>query len=249
MTDRSLAPVMTEDRTAVIVGASSGIGEALARELAERGYTLGLTARREDRLESIAADLPTEASIARMDVTETDAARETFHDLAEELGGADVVVLNAGVAFENTALDWEPERDTIDVNVRGFVALATAAMDHFEERGSGHLVGTSSIAAHVGNSIVPAYHASKAFVSNYLSGLHYRTKYRDADLTVTTVEPGFVDTELATGTFWLVDVETAAEQMADAIEKKRRHVYVSRRWRLVAWALKALPESLQRRVL
>lgn len=236
------------DETAVIVGASSGIGEALARELADRGYALGLTARREERLRSIADEVPTDARAAYMDVTEPEPARETFHDLAADLGGADVVVLNAGIAPGNPDLEWETERRTIDTNVRGFTALATAAVHHFEERGAGHLVGTSSVGSLVGNSLVPAYHASKAFVSNYLDGLRYRTDYNEADVTVTTIEPGFVDTDLATGEFWLVPVETAAAQIADAIESGTRHAYVSKRWRLVAWLLKVAPDPVLRRV-
>lgn len=234
--------------TIVIVGASSGIGEALARELADRGHRLGLTARREERLQEIADDLSTEARVARMDVTETDDARETFDDLVADLGGADVVVLNAGVAPGNPHLEWDVERQTIDVNVTGFTALATAAIDHFETQGAGQLVGMSSVGAHVGNSLVPAYHASKAFVSNYMEGIRYRTDYNDADVTVTTIEPGYVDTELATGDFWLVPLETAADQIADAIESGRKHAYVSKRWRLVAWLLKAAPEAVTKRI-
>lgn len=235
-------------QTAVIVGASSGIGEALARGLANRGYTLGLTARREERLLDIAAELPTETRVAPMNVTETEAARDTFSALVADLDGADVVVLNAGVAPGNPDLEWAPDRRTVDVNVRGFTALATAAADHLEDRGSGHLVGMSSVAAHVGNPVVPAYHASKAYVSNYLDGVRYRFADHEADVTVTTIEPGYVDTDLATGEFWLVPVETAANQIADAIDAGRRHVYVSKRWRLVAWALKALPDAALRRM-
>lgn len=231
-----------------MVGASSGIGAALARELAIDGYQVGLTARREDNLEDLAADLPTESYVARMDVTETEAARETFTDLAEEMGGVDLVVVNAGIGRENRALEWEPERDTIDTNVRGFTALATAATDHFEERGHGHLVGISSVAAHVGNVTIPAYHASKAYVSNYLDGLRYRARHLDADVTVTTIEPGFVDTELAGGDFWKADVETAAAQIATAIRKRRRHAYITRRWRLVAGAIRLVPDVVLRQL-
>lgn len=234
--------------TVVIVGASSGIGEALARELADRGHPLGLTARREERLQDIADDLSTETSVARMDVTETEDARETFEDLVVDLGGADIVVLNAGVAPGNPDLDWDIERQTIDVNVTGFTALATAAIHHFQEQGSGHLVGMSSVGAHVGNSLVPAYHASKAFVSNYMDGIRYRTEHNDADVTVTTIEPGYVDTELATGNFWLVPVDTAADQIADAIQSGRTHAYISKRWRLVAWLLKLAPDALKKRL-
>ena len=229
---------------AIVVGASSGIGEAIARELAEAGVTLGLTARREERLEAIATDLPTEANVARMDVTETETARETFEDLAAAMGPVDLVVLNAGIGRQNRELAWKPERDTIDVNVRGFVALATAAVEHFEETGGGHLVGISSVAAHLGNGAVPAYHASKAYVSNYLEGLRYRQRGRSPTIHVTTVEPGYVDTDLSMGSFWECSVETAASQIVRAIERRRKHVYVTRRWRLVAWALELLPERI-----
>ena len=134
------------------------------------------------------------------------------------------------------------------MNVRGFAAVATAAMDRFEERGSGHLVGVSSVAAHVGNGDAPAYGASKAFVSNYLSGL--RARAAGTDVSVTTIEPGYVDTDLLLDddAFWVASPETAAEQIADAIRAERSHAYVTRRWRLVAWLLKAVPESVLQRV-
>lgn len=233
---------------AVVVGASSGIGEALARELADAGYDVGLTARRRDLLEDLGRVLPTKAYVARMDVTDLDAARESFQNVCDAMDGADVVVLNAGVAFENPDLEWEPELDTVDTNVRGFSALATAAMDRFETQGHGHLVGVSSVAARFGNGEWPAYSASKAFVSNYLAGLRYRTGRLDADVDVTTVEPGYVDTDLAGGDFWKADRETAAEQIRRAIEKKRRHAFITRRWVFVAKLIDYMPDVLKRRL-
>jgi len=233
---------------AIVVGASSGIGEALAEKLAAAGYEVGLTARRVDRLRAIGAGLPTQAYVAQMDVTETGAAREAIDRLTEQMGTVDVVVLNAGVGPDNPELDWEPERDTIDTNVTGFAALATKAMDFFEQQGHGQLVGTSSVAAYVGSSRAPAYYASKAFVSNYLDGLRYRTRYYDADITVTTVEPGFVDTDLAGGEFWMCSTETAAKLIYGAIENNKRHQFVSRRWRLVALILTLLPDAVKRRL-
>lgn len=234
--------------SAIIVGASSGIGEALARKLADEGYEVGLTARSLNRLEAIAGELPTKSYVARMDVTETEDARESFRDLAAAMEPVDVVVVNAGIGPENAALDWEPERDTIDTNVRGFTAVAVAAMDYFETQGYGQLVGTSSVAAYVGSSRAPAYYASKAYVSNYLDGIRYRTRHLDADITVTTIEPGFVDTELAGGEFWMCSPETAAALIYGAIAKKKHHQFVTRRWRLVALALTLLPDSLKRRL-
>ncbi|WP_089877360.1 SDR family NAD(P)-dependent oxidoreductase [Halogeometricum limi] len=235
-------------RTAVVVGASSGIGRALAHELAADGYEVGLAARRLSRLESLGADLPTTSYVARMDLSDPDDARERMDRLADAMGGVDLVVVSAGVGFENRALEWEAERDTVDVNVRGFVALATWSMAHFEARGHGHLVGISSVAEFFGNPVAPAYNASKAFVSRYLDGLRSRASAGDAEVTVTDVIPGFVDTEMAMGkTFWMASPEAAAAQIRDAIRAERSRVYVTRRWRLVALLLRLLPESVTRR--
>lgn len=228
----------------IVIGASRGIGAALARAYAERGWEVGLAARSTDELETLAAQLSTQTAVATMDVTEPNAAREAFDDLAETLSSVDVVVLSAGIGPANRELAWEPERDTIDVNVRGFAALATAAIDHLEATGGGSLVGLSSVAAHLGNGAVPAYHASKAFVSRYCEGLRYRQGGRNPDVQVTTVEPGYVDTELSMGDFWECSPETAAAQIVRAVDRGRKHVYVTRRWRLVAWAVELLPERL-----
>lgn len=238
---------MTE--RAVVVGASSGIGRALAHELAGEGYEVGLTARRTELLKELGEELPTKAYVATMDVAETDEAIDRFERLVEAMGGVDLVVLSAAVG-DSDDLDWPPERETVDVNVRGFAGLAVAAMAHFEERDGGHLVGISSVAGNFGNAGAPAYNASKAFVSRYLEGLRYRAANGEADVTVTTIEPGFVDTDLALGEdqFWMASPETAARQIRQAIDRKRTHAYVTRRWRAVAWLLRALPESVLKRL-
>ncbi|WP_255191519.1 SDR family NAD(P)-dependent oxidoreductase [Natronobeatus ordinarius] len=234
---------------AIVIGASSGIGEALTRTLAAEGYEVGLASRRVERLKSIGADLPTKAYVAYMDLTEAERAREAFVELADAMGSVDLVVISSGVGHLNRDLEWEPECETIDVNVRGFTAIATAALEHFEASGTdGHLVGISSVAAVFGNGGAPAYNASKAFVSTYLEGLRHRQAGREANVTITTVEPGFVDTEMAMGSFWMCSPETAARQILRAVERDRRHVYVTRRWRLVAWLLKAAPEPALRRL-
>ncbi|ELY95102.1 short-chain dehydrogenase/reductase SDR [Natrialba hulunbeirensis JCM 10989] len=248
-TDHSAQP-----RGAIIVGASSGIGAALARELAADGYEVGLTARRTAQLKAVGGELPTKAYVATMDVTDTETAREHFFELADAMPSVDLVVISAGVGDANYALEWESERQTVDVNVRGFTAIATAAMEYFESRADdssgphGHLVGLSSVAAHFGNGGTQAYNASKAYVSRYLEGLRSRQAGNDANVTITTIEPGFVDTDLSYGSFWECSPETAASQIADVIREERDHAYVTRRWRLVAWVLKALPESAVRRL-
>ncbi|WP_254764618.1 SDR family NAD(P)-dependent oxidoreductase [Natrinema marinum] len=245
---------MTQQRGAIVVGASSGIGEALARRLAADGYEIGMAARRTERMRQIGSELPTKAYVATMDVTDTADAREGFFELAAAMSSVDVVVISSGVAHVNRDLEWGPERETIDVNVRGFTAVATAAMEYFEgtpdhaSAADGHLVGISSVAAHFGTGNVQAYNASKAYVSTYLEGLRSRQAQRDADVTITTIEPGFVDTKLSLGGFWECSPETAADQIARAIRKKRNHAYVTRRWRLVAGVLDLAPEWLLQRL-
>ncbi|WP_117370099.1 SDR family NAD(P)-dependent oxidoreductase [Natrarchaeobaculum sulfurireducens] len=242
-------------RGAIIVGASSGIGEALAREYAQQGYEIGLTARRTERLKRIGAELPTKSYVATMDLTDAEDAREGFLELAEAMDSVDLVVISAGVADVNDDLEWAVERQTIDVNVRGFAAIATAALEYFERNQDpasdrdGHLVGISSVAAHFGNGGTQAYNASKVFVSRYLEGLRVRQASADTDVVITTIEPGFVDTDLAYGSFWQCSPETAAKQIVQAVKKERDHAYVTRRWRLVAWVLKATPKPLLRRLL
>lgn len=227
---------------AIIVGASSGIGRALAKELSS-DYDLGLAARRTERLKAVGEDIGG-AHVAAIDVTDDD-ARERFEELVESLGGVDLVVLSAGIGRYNPDLQWGDECDTVDVNVRGFTALATAAIEHFEATDGGHLVGISSVAAEVGSPTLPAYSASKAFVARYLEGLRYRAA--DADVTVTDVRPGFVDTPMSpeSDRFWECSAETAAAQIARAIRKDEDVVYVTRRWWLVSKVLGVLPDRIR----
>ncbi|AFZ73729.1 SDR family NAD(P)-dependent oxidoreductase [Natronobacterium gregoryi] len=240
---------------AIIVGASSGIGEALARELADDGYVVGLAARRTDRLRRIGEQLPTQSYVATMDLTDTEDARQGFFELTEAMPSVDLVVVSAGIADVNYDLEWASERQTIDVNVRGFTAIATAALSYFEanpdhaSEKDGHLVGISSVAARFGNGGTQAYNASKAFVSRYLEGLRVRQAGNDVDVAVTTIEPGFVDTEMSYGSFWQCSPGTAANQIARAIRKEKTHAYVTRRWRLVAWTLSLIPNPILRRAL
>ena len=132
------------------------------------------------------------------------------------------------------------------MNVTGFAAMATLAMEHFVRRGSGHLVGISSIAAIRGHGHAPAYGASKAFVSSYLRALRHKCAKQRLPVTVTEIQPGFVATAMAKGDglFWVAPVDTATQQIMSAIESRKAHAFVTRRWRLIAVVLRLLPEWL-----
>ena len=232
------------------MGASSGIGRELARVLSQDGYAVGLTGRRADLLTSLRRELAGPSFVRRMDVTQTSEAMRGLEGLIGEMGGADLVVISAGVGFINPELEWEKERVTIETNVAGVAAAANVAVRHFIRQSSGHLVGISSIAALRGGRDTPAYNASKAFVSNYLEGLRQKVGKLRLPITVTEIQPGLVDTAMAQGEglFWVAPPEKAARQIYDAIRSRRRKAYVTRRWRSVAWLLKAMPDRVHRRM-
>lgn len=232
---------------AIIVGASTGIGHALAREYSRRGHTLGLTARRFDLLEQLQQELVTPVHIIQMDVSKTHEAQELLRKLINDMNGVDLIILNAGVGIPNPKLLWNNEEQTIAVNVMGFAALANVAYHFFEEQGYGHLVGVSSIAAYRGFRHNPAYPASKAFMANYLEGLQHKAARRGLPITVTDVKPGYVDTPMVQHNkrmFWVATPEKAARQMADGIERHKHHLYITRRWRFAAWLFRLLPDFL-----
>ncbi|KPK77959.1 MAG: hypothetical protein AMJ79_01575 [Phycisphaerae bacterium SM23_30] len=228
---------------AIVIGATSGIGRSLAEILSQEGYIVGLAGRREHLLEEVKQSLPNRSFTKRMDVSRTEEARGRLGELVAEMAGADLIIVNAGTASVNPELDWHKEKDDIEVNVAGFTALANAAMHHFIRQGSGHLVGISSIAALRGGRSSPSYYASKAFVSHYLEGLRHMTVKTGLDITVTDIQPGFVDTKLALGDniFWCASAEKAARQIYGAVRKKKSHAYITKRWRLIAWLMKAAP--------
>jgi short-subunit dehydrogenase len=237
-------------RRAIVVGASSGIGREIAKVLSENGYVVGLAARRVELLQALQKELPAASFVKALDVARTDEAMAALGGLIEEMGGVELIVLNSGIGRDNPRLEWGPEKATIEVNVLGFTATATAAMQHFMKRGSGHLVGISSVAAIRGRGEVPAYGASKAFISSYLDALRNRVMRDRIPITITDIKPGFVDTDMVRGrpVFWCAPARKAAEQIYNAIRKQRKHAYITRRWRLIAWVMRIIPDALWARV-
>ena len=186
-------------QSAVIIGASSGIGAGLAKRLAQQGYALGLIAWRDENLRMLAASLPTTTFTRVSDIADCRSAMKIFGDPLQDIGGVDLAIITAGIGHENPDLAWRPEAETIAVNVTGFAAMAGVAMRHFMARGSGHLVGISSIAGIRGDGRAPAYGASKAFVARYLQALRHKVAKQKLPLHITDIQAGFVDTARAQG--------------------------------------------------
>jgi short-subunit dehydrogenase len=235
---------------AIIIGATSGIGRGLAEILADNGYYVGITGRRVDLLEELRVSRPNSYLAKFMDISKPEQARTIFNAMVEKMGGVDLVIVNSGTGKRNEQLDWTIDQTIIAVNVSGCVAIANAAMHVFFRQGHGHLVGISSIAALRGSRYVPTYPASKAFLSTYLEGLRHKVRHEKRDITITDIQPGFVDTAMAQGdyVFWRAPVDKAARQIYQAICKKKKHAYITRRWRLIAWIQKTLPDFLYHKI-
>jgi short-subunit dehydrogenase len=232
-------------KKAIVVGSSTGIGRALAKKLSAEGYLVVLTGRSLERLQELQKELPGKSLVREIDVRDT---RETIHSLRNSimlLHDLDLMVINAGVLFQNEKLQWDHEKEMIQVNALGFAAVANVAADYFLQKGAGCIVGISSVAAHRGSGRSPAYNASKAFVSNYMEGL--RQKFSNTAIQVIDIRPGFVDTKMVRGRkglFGIISPEKAAEDIYKAIQKGKRIAYVPSWWGIVMWLLCRIPESV-----
>jgi short-subunit dehydrogenase len=217
------------NQVAVITGASSGIGWALAKELARQKCRVGLVARRQDRLEALAAEIRAvggTAALAAADVADRAETLRAIHSVRDELGPVDLLVANAGVGAP-TRLDPMnvPQIENMfRVNLFGVVYSIEAVLPEMLKRRSGHLSAVSSLAAYKGLPGESAYCASKAAVNTYLEGL--RIQLRSHRIAVTTICPGFVKTPMTDiNKFhmpWLLTADQAARRIARALRRRKK---------------------------
>ncbi len=221
-------PSPLAEKSVLITGGSSGIGAELARELVRRGVRVGLLARREKRLRSLADELRGtggQAAWARGDVTDGEGLHRALDALADELGGADVLVANAGYARPEYPHRCETGSalKLYDTNLLGALRAFDWALPRFLEAGSGHLVGMASIASYLGFPNSASYCGGKAAMRIHLQSL--RLSLRSYGIAVTTVCPGYVKSELTQTVSYrmplLWETDRAAREIADAIENRR----------------------------
>ena len=224
-------------KTAFITGASSGIGEELARQLARDGTEVVLAARRKDLLDRIADDIRGAGGRARtveLDVASPAEVEAAVRRADDEVGGLDLVIANAGIGKERWSgkLKWEDCLPLIQVNVHGAVATLTGALDRMVERKRGHLVGISSLAQYRGLPRNAVYSATKAFLSTLLEGM--RVDLKSVGIAVTDVRPGFVRTPMTAVTKhpmpFMVEVADAGALILNGI--KKRQAVVAFPWQL-----------------
>ncbi len=213
-------------RVAIITGASSGIGAALARRLASSGFKVGLIARRLDRLEALHAELGGQSAIAQADVGVRQEVVGAIHELAARLGPVDLLIANAGVGHrvQLNPMNVEQIEKVIRVNLLGVIYSLEAVLPAMLDRHSGHLAAISSVAAFKGMPGESAYCASKAGLGAFMEGL--RIQLRGTGLAVTTINPGFVKSEMTAGHRFhmpfLLETDEAARRICRALLAKRK---------------------------
>ncbi|MGO1950394.1 MAG: SDR family oxidoreductase [Mycobacteriaceae bacterium] len=245
--------------TALITGASSGLGAELARQSAALGHDLALCARRTDRLEELSAEITAShpqvtVRTYALDVTDADAVREVFQAAHRDAAdGLDRIVVNAGLGKGRKIGSGKPEanRETATTNALGALAQAEAAMEIFRGAGggggAGHLVLMSSVTAIRGNrKAMTTYGASKAFVANLGEGIQSELIAAGIPIDVTVILPGYIESEMTArneqGTPLMVDTETGVRSILASIEARKRRAYAPGwPWRLVSPALRVLP--------
>jgi short-subunit dehydrogenase len=233
----------------IIVGATSGIGREMALLYLKQGCMVGITGRRSQLLQELKMAYPQQVFTSCFDVMEPGNLKN-LGLLIEHLGGLDLFIYNSGFGDVSEQLDGEIEIITTKTNVNGFVEMAPFVFNYFVQQGGGHIAVTSSIAALRGNSLAPAYSASKAFISNYAEGLNIKANRLKKNIVVTDVQPGFISTKLSKGNkrFWVAPPDKAARQIVKAIDQKKRKVYITKRWWLVAKLLPVIPYFIYKRL-
>lgn len=223
------------DKVVLITGASSGIGRGLAVELARRGAKLGLVARRQEVLDEIVRQIaqsqPHDDPDARVlalvaDVQDAQSVRAAADQLGAQFGRIDVLIANAGIGGNNDAAELDAGKfaNVINTNVIGASNSVAAVIPGMVQRGIGHLVVISSLAAYRGLPKSAAYCASKAAVSAMFESLRLDLKARG--IVVTIIHPGFIKTPLTAGRQaklpWLQELEPAVRKIVSAIERRKK---------------------------
>ena len=222
--------------SAIIIGATTGIGYELTRQYLAAGWCVGATGRKSELLESLQQEYPQTLFVQKHDLAAPDQIT-IVESLAEKVGEVYLVIYNAGVGLYNKHMEWAPEAQTILVNVTAFTEIATWVYQCFTEKGRGHFVGISSIAALTPNPAAPSYSASKAFMSLYLEALQQKSARRKQAIFFSDIRPGYIDTPMTKGQkgmFWVIPADKAARQIKTAIDRRRKVAYVPWRWGLIA---------------
>ena len=233
------------EKRAIVIGASSGIGREVALFLMKEGWTVGVAARRVDKLEELHA-----AAVGQIDVTQEEAT-ERLQALISRLGGMDLFFYASGIGKQNRELKADIELATLETNGLGFTRMIGEAYRYFAERGEGHIAAITSIAGTKGLGPSPSYSATKAMQNVYLQALEQQANTRGLKIRFTDIRPGFVDTPLLDGDFhypMMLKPEAVAKEILYAIHHHQHIRVIDWKYRLLTACWRRIPRCLWRRI-
>lgn len=238
---------MKNYRYAIVIGASSGIGAELTRQLARNGCKVAAVARREDRLKELAAESANILPFVH-DVTNYDEIPALFQEITHKLSGLDLVIYSSGVMppVEASEFNFAKDRQMVEVNVLGAIAWLNQAAVRFEHTKQGTIVGIGSVAGDRGRHAQPVYNMTKAALATYLEAL--RNRLSRHGVTVVTIKPGPVETEM-TASLGIkgAAVDKIARKILE-VSKSSGEFYMSPALRAIFWAIKRVPSPIFRKL-
>lgn len=242
---------MNNNGAIIVIGASSGIGRAIAEIYARRGRHVAICARREDALRKFTDKYPG-TRLMRLDVTSDDAATR-FNELCDSLGTVDTVVYAAGCGWNNPQLDEANDNRTLQTNIMGFTTIVNAIYKRCRDHNIQlQLCAITSIAGTKGIGISATYSASKRYETTYLQAIRQLAHTQGVKLDITDIRPGFVDTDLLSADTkrrpLVMNVDYVAPRIVRAINRHRKIVYIDWRWHAVVALWRLIPGCFWRRI-
>lgn len=226
----------------IISGATSGIGCEIAKLYIADGCKVGIMGRRIELLNNLKSLSPENVYVQQLDIN-SDEATTKFQTLIDQMGGIDIYFHVSGIGYQNVALDYSKELNTVETNCKGFTRMITYAFNYFSDNGGGHIAAITSIAGTKGLGVSPAYSATKRFQNHYIQCLAQLSNIRKKKIYFTDIRPGFVATDLLNDEHhypMLMNKEYVAKiAYKAAIRKKRikiidwRYVVLVAGWRLI----------------
>lgn len=238
---------LTKSKSIVIIGASSGIGNNIARIYAERGCQVAVCARRLERLEELKKSYPDFVSPFVLDV-DSDNVVSNFESILKYIGNVDIIINCAGIGYSNPQLNTATDLSTIQTDCVGFAAIADTAFNYFATIGRyGQFAAISSIAGVRSLSFCLSYSASKTFQNQYLEGLDQLRRLKKIPLSITDIRPGFVSTDLLDKNKkypMLMKPDYVARLAIKAIDRRKRVAVIDWRYKILVLFWKMIPRSL-----
>lgn len=234
-----------QGKKAIVIGASSGIGFEVAKLLVGAGWTVGVGARRVERMQQIGA-----VAVEQIDVTESNATA-ALQQLIDKTGGMDLFFYASGIGKQNRELHEDIELATMQTNALGFTRMIGAAYRYFALQGSGHIAAITSIAGTKGLGPAPAYSATKAMQTTYLQALEQQANKRRLDIRITDIRPGFVDTALLSGDVrypMMLRPERVAKEIVAAINQQNHVRIIDWKYRILTAFWRRIPRFVWRRM-